>query len=75
MFFLVTLDLLFEFYFGFNTLGYSNDIPGRLSGYLNQELKIGGFYYGFILISLIFIYNKYKNLSLLYFLITIFKIT
>lgn len=75
VFFLVTLDLLFEFYFGFNTLGYSNDIPGRLSGYLNQELKIGGFYYGFILISLIFIYNKYKNLSLLYFLITIFLIT
>tara|TARA_B100000795_G_scaffold268201_1_gene254700 strand:- start:1229 stop:2485 length:1257 start_codon:yes stop_codon:yes gene_type:complete len=70
--FLVTLDLLFESYFGFNSLGFSNDMIGRLSGFLNQELKIGGFYYGFILIALTFIYHKYKNLPLLYFFTAIF---
>jgi O-antigen ligase len=70
--FVVTLDLLFESYFGFNTLGFSNDMIGRLSGFLNQELKIGGFYYGFILIALSFLYQKYKNLPLLYFFTAIF---
>jgi O-antigen ligase len=70
--FVVTLDLLFESYYGFNTLGFSNDMIGRLSGFLNQELKIGGFYYGFILIALSFIYQKYKNLPLLYFFTAIF---
>ena len=33
--FVVTLDLLFESYYGFNTLGFSNDMIGRLSGFLN----------------------------------------
>ena len=47
----VSLDLLFEFIFGFNSLGYVSPMPGRLSGFLNQELKIGNYYSAFFLIS------------------------
>ncbi len=69
---LVSVDLIFESIFGFNILGYSNDLTGRLSGFLNQELKIGHFYFGFILISLSFIHYEYKNIFLLYLFISIF---
>ena len=55
IFFIVTFDLLFESYFGFNTLGFKSSYHGRLSGFLNDELKIGGFYYGFILIAATYI--------------------
>ena len=74
IFFIVSGDLIFEFILGYNTLGYRNDLIGRLSGFLDQELKIGHFYFGFILISLSFIYYKYKNIFLLYFFVAIFLI-
>ena len=39
IFVIITFDLLFESYFGFNMMGFKNDYPGRLSGFLNQELN------------------------------------
>jgi O-antigen ligase len=63
----VSLDLLFEFIFGFNSLGYVSPMPGRLSGFLNQELKIGHYYCAFFLISLSHIYCNYKNYFFIYF--------
>ena len=44
IFSIISLDLIFEYIFGFNTLGFSSYMPGRLSGFLNQELKIGHLY-------------------------------
>lgn len=52
IFFVTTFDLIFEIFFGFNTLGYVSSMPGRLSGFLNKELKIGHFYAAFILITI-----------------------
>lgn len=52
IFFVATFDLIFEIFFGFNTLGYVSSMPGRLSGFLNKELKIGHFYAAFILITI-----------------------
>ena len=49
IFIITTLDLIFEYIFGYNSLGFKSYMPGRLSGFLNQELKIGNYYYGFIL--------------------------
>ena len=57
VFIIVTLDLIFEFYFGKNTLGFESYMPGRLAGFLNDELKIGGYYLGFGLISIAYLYN------------------
>ena len=33
-------------------MGYVSSMPGRLSGFLNKELKIGHFYAAFILIAI-----------------------
>ena len=60
-FLIISFDLLFEFIFGFNTLGYVSPFPGRLSGFLNDELKIGHYYSAFILFSLTYIYYNHKN--------------
>ena len=60
IFFIVTIDIIFESIFGFNTLGFQSYLPGRVSSFLNDELKIGNFYFGFILLTLSFIYYKLK---------------
>ena len=60
-FLFISFDLLFEFILGFNTLGYVSPFPGRLSGFLNDELKIGHYYSAFILFSLTYIYYNHKN--------------
>ena len=61
VFLVVTFDLLFESYFGFNTFGFKSAYSGRLAGFLNDELKIGGYYYGFIFIVLIYILQDHKK--------------
>lgn len=61
IFLIISADLLFEFFFGFNTLGYKSYMPGRLAGFLNAELKIGNYYFGFILISLSYIFYNHKK--------------
>ena len=66
IFFFVSFDLLFEYIFGHNLFGYSNQFPGRLSGLLNDELKIGEYYFGFIAIAIATIFIGYENLALLY---------
>ena len=78
IFIIVSIDLLFEFIFGRNILGYSSAIPGRLAGFLDDELKIGGYYLGFILISVTYIIYKYEKknyLLLIFFLLTFFIIS
>ena len=61
IFIFTSLDLIFESIFGFNLLGYSSYMPGRLAGFLNQELKIGHFYSAFILIAVSTYYNLSKK--------------
>ena len=65
VFIVVTLDLLFEFSFGKNTLGFESYMPGRLASFLNDELKIGGYYLGFGLISIATLYNFSEKKSYL----------
>ena len=66
IFSIVTIDLLFEFVFGFNSLGYKSYMPGRLAGFLNDELKIGHYYSAFCLISVSYIYYNHKKKFLTY---------
>ena len=69
----VSVDLIIEFIFGQNIFGFSNQFPGRLSGMLNDELKIGGYYFGFILIALSTFFNFYEK-KLGIFLIVLFMV-
>ena len=74
IFVFVSFDLLIEFIFGHNIFGFSNEFPGRLSGMLNDELKIGGYYFGFILISLstfFYFYEKKLGIILMIFFLII----
>ena len=74
--FIVTFDLIFEFIFGFNTLNFRSTYEGRLSSFTGDELKIGGYYFGFFLLSLFFFYEKTKlfNFLVILFLVTAFLI-
>ena len=74
-FLIVTLDLLFEYTFGKNILGNETTYPGRLAGFTGDELKIGGFYFGFIFLSLSFLINRKYRLfylfSIIFFIVSI----
>ena len=68
IFFIVSVDIIFESIFGFNLIGIKSPFPGRIASFFGDELVAGGFYHGFILFFLSFlILNKTKN----YFFITL----
>jgi len=62
IFLIVSFDLIFETITGFNILGYKSYMQGRLSSFLGHDLKIGGFYHGFMLITVAFIFFRSPNL-------------
>jgi O-antigen ligase len=77
---IITLDLIFEFLFGYNTLGYNNPMPGRLSSFFDQELKIGHLYSAFFLFFASYFSmtlmpnNNFCKNYLIFFMLTIFLI-
>lgn len=71
---LVTIDIFFENISGKSISGNYSTMPGRISSFLGEELKIGGFYFGLILISLVTIFYNKKNKVFFFFSITIFLI-
>ena len=46
---IVIIDCVFEIIFGFNTLGFSTPLTGRIASFFGDELVVGGFVYGFSL--------------------------
>ena len=71
IFLITSIDLFIEYVFGHNLLGNSSYMPGRLSGFLGDELKIGNYYLGFYFLILVFSIQFFKN-QLLSFSIIIF---
>ena len=61
IFSIVNLDLIYEYFSGKNMLGYKSNLEGRLASFLDDELKIGGYYFGFCLLSLATIYSYFKK--------------
>ena len=59
-FILVSFDILFEYFNGFNILGFKAIYPGRIASFTGDELKIGGFYFGFIMLALSYL-EGFKN--------------
>ena len=72
IFIVVTFDCIFEYIFGYNTLNFKSGYNGRLASFTGDELKIGAYYFAFVLISAIFLKN-YNNkifyISLIIFLV------
>jgi len=66
IYFIVSFDLLFEFIIGFNLIGNVSYMPGRLSSFLGNELKIGHYYFAFSLFASTYIYYNFKSNILLY---------
>ena len=78
---IVTIDIFVEFTTGSNIFGIESAYKGRIASFTGEELKIGNYYFGFILLALSFFYNNYlKNnkyyfyLALLIFMIASFLI-
>ena len=70
IFIIISFDLIFEYIVGNNILGFTSPMPGRLSSFLNQELKIGHLYSAIFLIcgANVLIFTKNNN----YFFIFLF---
>lgn len=69
IFLITSIDLLMEYIFGYNLLGNSSYMTGRLSGFLGEELKIGNYYLGFYFLILAFSIQFFKQKSLNIFII------
>jgi len=61
IFFIVAADLIFEFFYGFNTLGLKSTFEGRLVGFMGDQLKIGHWFLCFSLIIISRYLNKEKK--------------
>ena len=66
----VLLDIIFELTFGYNVIGNTSNMPGRIASFFGDELVVGAFYHGFVLffLSYCFLELKPKN-NILIFLI------
>ena len=74
LFLIVSFDILFEYTFGKNILGFESLYEGRISSFTGDELKIGGYYFGFIFLCLFFL-KEYKQKYFLFFLVLFFIIS
>ena len=65
IFLIISFDLIYEFTLGKNILGFESYMPGRLSSFFNDELKIGHLYSALIFFTLsnVFIFKK-NNLKI-----------
>jgi len=72
IFLFISVDLLIEYFYGHNLFGMSNVFPGRLSGVMGDELKIGAYFLGFYFVFLGVIIKIFKQRKYLIILSIIF---
>ena len=65
IFIILNLDIIFEIIFGQNILGFTAEMPGRIASFFGDELVVGAFYHGFILIFLSYLFNSNFNKKLI----------
>ena len=58
---ITSFDIIFEFFIGFNFIGNTSNYAGRLASFSGDELKIGGYYFGFMLISIWIVLKNHKK--------------
>ncbi len=69
---IVSIDLLIEYFNGKNILGFKSHYSGRLASFTGDELRIGGFYFGFIIFILSLINEKFNNDYIFFIFLIIF---
>ena len=69
IFVIVSIDILYEYIFGKNIFGFYAQYPGRIASFTGDELKIGGYYFGFFGLVLFYVLRKYSKF--LFYLISI----
>jgi O-antigen ligase len=75
-FVILTIDIIFEIFMGYNFLGISSIIPGRIASFFGDELVVGAYYHGFVLIFLSYlIFQKSKIYVLIFSIITVLLIS
>ena len=74
IFLIVNLDILYELIFTHNITGNKSLIAGRVSSFLGDELKVGNYYNGFVMLSLAFIILNFKKTKIFFFFIFLFLI-
>ena len=67
LFIITSLDIIFEIIVGQNLLGFKANIPGRVASFFGDELVVGAFYHGFVLIFLSYLINTKSNKYILFF--------
>ena len=55
---IIIFDLYFQYFMGFNTLGYVSPFPGRLSGFSHDELNIAHLLIGFFIPTLVYFFTN-----------------
>ena len=68
IFFIVSFDILFEYFMGNNILGFESGYPGRVASFTGDEIKIGNFYFALVFICLSFFKGKNEKLFFLLFI-------
>ena len=61
LFIVTSLDIIFEIIVGQNLLGFKANLPGRVASFFGDELVVGAFYHGFVLIFLSYLINIKSN--------------
>ena len=76
LFFIVTIDIIFELIFGFNTLGFKSYLEGRVASFFGNELVVGTFYHFFSLFVLsFFVKNNSSNFLMILLILLIICIS
>ena len=76
IFLVLSIDVVFEIIFGFNTIGNKSYMPGRISSFFGDELVVGAFYHGFVLFFLSYLMvKKVKNNTMILFIIAVLIIS
>lgn len=70
----VGFDIIFEYIFKHNILGFASPYEDRIASFLGKELKIGHFVLGFSFICSGFFFEKYKYSSNIFIIIGFFLI-
>ena len=60
---IILVDVLVEYFSGYNLLGYSSEYIGRIASFTNDELIIGYISSFLILFSLVFIFKNTNNVN------------
>jgi len=61
LFVIISFDIIFEIMLGQNLLGFKANLPGRIASFFGDELVVGAYYHGFVLIFLSYLFNIKSN--------------